>query len=165
MVTVDGPTAWLRMGKSVWATRVVDPAEPMENSYSPPRIDPGWNAISDEPNSAPSIVAPVISAAARNAVRCWRNKPGLRRWPRTFWMRTGFPVMAESERVVRRTYPPPSPSLPSIMISVVMGLCIQNRFDFLEDITGCTAPPKLRVQLQPVYTPLAICGALKRFII
>ena len=57
----------------------------------------------------------VTLAAARTQVRCWGRNPGLRRPARICSTRTGWPVIAASDRLVRSTWPPPSPYEPSIV--------------------------------------------------
>ena len=59
-----------------------------------------------------------IAQAASTAVRCWRISPGFSRRPRMLVMRNGWPVTSDRASALRSTCPPPSPSDPSMMITI-----------------------------------------------
>ena len=68
------------------------------------------------PSSAPCTVAPLTAAAACTQVRCWRIRPGFARRARMRASVNGWPVHMDSASDVRRIWPPPSPTEPSISI-------------------------------------------------
>jgi hypothetical protein len=109
-------SALKRIGKSVCATSVTEPAVPMSNSYFPPMIGPGSNESKADPSSAPWSAPLQTFLTALHAVRCCGWSPGFGRLARMFVMRTGFRVIAERVSDVRMICPPPSPCAPSISI-------------------------------------------------
>src|SRR5262245_27408945 len=72
---------------------------------------------------APDTSACPTFAAAATAVRCWRSRPGFFRPERIFSIRNGLPVRRESEREVRRIWPPPSPNEPSMVMIFIILFC------------------------------------------
>ena len=106
-------------GRRDWSRSATDPAVPISKRYSPAVTGPGLKEISCELGPVPRTSAPEMRASASTDMRCWGIRPGFGRFLRMLKIRTGFPVMQDRLRVVRRICPPPSPKLPSISTNSV----------------------------------------------
>ena len=92
------------------------PAVPTANRQLPGVTISGRNSSVCELMSAPATSAQPTVFAASTAVRCCLSKPGFWRLARIRSIRNGWPVTRDSVKDVRRIWPPPSPSEPSIVI-------------------------------------------------
>ena len=82
------------------------------------------------PICPPSRDIPDILATSFKPVKCWAARPGLDLFARMFLILTGIDTIFDNEQVVRTICPPPSRTLPSIIIMAnqSVGLTRQGRY-------------------------------------
>jgi len=79
------------------------------------------------PICPPSRDIPDILATSFKPVKCWAARPGLDLFARMFLILTGIDMIFDNEQVVRTICPPPSRTLPSIIIMAKQSVGLMTR--------------------------------------